>query len=185
MRPTITDSEEKSVSLRPRMEILYGVVGEGMGHATRSAVVLELFILVAAFIFAKLEIEIEGPHGWAEKLPTWRVERHTLLDWFFGGRPLTGYHVWAFALILFCFHMPFFWLAGSWSLRGELQVLAAYTAFWIIEDALWFVLNPHYGWRKFTRSNVWWHKRWLFGLPLDYWLMTVIVAALLSLRQLV
>jgi hypothetical protein len=144
-----------------------------------------LFILVAAFIFAKLEIEIEGPHGWAEKLPTWRLESHTLLNWFFGGRPLTGYHVWAFALILFCFHLPFFWSPGSWSLGGELKVLAAYTAFWIVEDLLWFVFNPHYGWRKFTRGNVWWHKRWLFGLPLDYWLLTGIVVVLLSLTRLV
>lgn len=144
-----------------------------------------LFILIAAFIFAKLEIEIEGPHGWAEKLPTWRVENHTLLDWFFGGRPLTGYHTWAFALILFCFHLPFFWSPGSWSMRGELQALAAYTAFWIVEDFLWFVFNPHYGWRKFRRDSVWWHKRWLLRLPLDYWLMTGIVVALLSLTRFV
>jgi hypothetical protein len=144
-----------------------------------------LFILVAAFIFAKLEIEIEGPHGWAEKLPTWRVENHRLLNWFFGGRPLTGYHVWAFGLMLFCFHMPFFWSPSSWSLSGELQALAAYTAFWIAEDLLWFVFNPHYGWRKFTQGNVWWHKQWLFGLPLDYWLLTGIVVALLSLSRVV
>ena len=38
-----------------------------------------LFVFVAALIFAKLEIEIEGPHGWAEKLPTWRIEHHFLL----------------------------------------------------------------------------------------------------------
>jgi len=144
-----------------------------------------LFILVAAFVFAKLEIEIEGPHGWAEKLPTWRVESHRLLDWFFGGRPLTGYHVWAFAFALFFFHLPFFWSPGSWSLRGELQALAAYTAFWIVEDFLWFVFNPHYGWGKFTRANVWWHKRWLLGVPLDYWLMSGIIVVLLSLTRLV
>jgi len=32
---------------------------------------------------------------------------------------------------------------------------------------------------------VWWHKRWLFGLPLDYWLITAVVVALLSLARLV
>ena len=61
--------------------------------------------------------------------------------------------------------------------------MAAYTAFWIVEDLFWFVFNPHYGWRKFTRGNVWWHKRWLFGLPLDYWLMTGIIVALLSISR--
>ena len=67
-----------------------------------------LFVVIAAALFAKIEIEIEGPHGWAEKLPTWRIENHFLLDWLFGGRSLTGYHVWAFAFVLFVFHLPFF-----------------------------------------------------------------------------
>ena len=135
-----------------------------------------LFTLIAAFLFAKLEIEIEGQHGWAEKLPTWRVEQHTLLDWFFGGRPLTGYHVWAFLFVFFVFHLPFFWTRGFWSVRNELHAVAAYTLFWVVEDLLWFVLNPHYGWKKFTRPNVWWHKRWALGLPLDYWIMGGFVA---------
>lgn len=139
------------------------------------------FTLVAALLFAKLEIEIEGRHGWAEKLPTWRVEKHILLDLFFGGRPLTGYHVWAFLFVLFTFHMPFFWTAGSWSVGGELHAFGSYTLFWIVEDALWFLLNPHYGWKRFTRSHVWWHKRWLLGLPVDYWILGSLALALLYL----
>ena len=139
-----------------------------------------LFILVSSFIFAKLEIQIEGQHGWAEKLPTWKVEHHFLLDVFFGGRPLTGYHVWAFLFVFFFFHMPFFW-ADAWSVRGELQAVGGYTLFWIVEDALWFVLNPHYGWRKFTSDHIWWHKRWLLGLPVDYWVLGSLAAALLVL----
>jgi hypothetical protein len=149
------------------------------------ALAFPLFILIAAALFAKLEIQIEGPHGWAEKLPTWRVERHILLDWFFGSRPLTGYHVWAFLFVFFFFHMPFFWGSFSWSLRGELQAIAAYTAFWIAEDALWFILNPHYGWKKFTRENVWWHKRWALGVPVDYWVLSSIVGVLLWLARVV
>jgi hypothetical protein len=34
------------------------------------------WIALLAFFFAKVEIEIEGPAGWAAKLPTWRVENH-------------------------------------------------------------------------------------------------------------
>jgi hypothetical protein len=147
-------------------------------------VAFPIYILVAAAVFAKLEVQIEGPHGWAEKLPTWRLERHAALDWFFGGRPLTGYHVWAFLFVLFTFHLPFFWIPGSWSIRGELQAVAGYTAFWIVEDVLWFVLNPHYGWRKFTRENIWWHKRWALGVPLDYWFMGGFVLALWGLARL-
>jgi hypothetical protein len=137
------------------------------------------FTFLSALLFAKLEIEIEGEHGWAAKLPTWRVEKHFLLDLFFGSRPLTGYHVWAFLFVFFTFHMPFFFTPGSWTVGSELHAVGAYTLFWIIEDALWFVMNPHYGWKKFTREYVWWHKRWLLGLPVDYWVLGTLSLVLL------
>ena len=64
--------------------------------------------------------------------------------------------------------MPFFW-TGFWSLREELNVIGAYCLFWVAEDFLWFILNPHFGWKKFGKEQIWWHKRWLGGLPSDYW----------------
>ncbi|HEY7817706.1 MAG TPA: hypothetical protein VIG29_05780 [Vicinamibacteria bacterium] len=139
-----------------------------------------VYTVVAALFFAKLEIQIEGEHGWAAKLPTWRVEEHPLLELFFGGRPLTGYHLWAFLFVFLTFHVPFFFDPGSWALRRELHAIGGYSLFWIVEDVLWFVLNPHFGWRKFTRENVWWHKRWLLGFPADYWVMGTLSVALLS-----
>lgn len=138
-----------------------------------------LFVVIAAALFAKLEIEIEGPHGWAEKLPTWRVEHHFLLDWLFGSRPLTGYHVWTFVFVLFLFHLPFFW-TGAWAPRAELNIVGGYLLFWLVEDMLWFVLNPHFGWKKFTKDNVWWHKRWLLGVPIDYWVAGALAIVLLT-----
>ena len=66
--------------------------------------ILSVFLL--GFFFAKLEIAIEGDAGWAENLPTWRIEGHWLLDIFWGGRVMTGYHAWAFpsSLYFFIFH---------------------------------------------------------------------------------
>lgn len=142
-----------------------------------------LFVLVAAVAWAKMEIEIEGKHGWAEKLPTWRIEKHLLLDLFYGGRPLTGYHVWAFSFVFFAFHFPFFWNA-PWTWRAECGVIAAYDFFWVTEDLLWFVLNPHYGWKKFGPAEVWWHRRWFLGLPIDYWMLGAIGTALFRLSRL-
>ena len=52
------------------------------------------------------EIQIEGPNGWATSLPTWRIEHHPLLDIFWGGRAMTGYHAWFFSFILLVFHLP-------------------------------------------------------------------------------
>lgn len=128
------------------------------------------FVPLAAFCWAKMEIEIEGEHGWAAKLPTWRIEKHVLLDIFLGGRPLTGYHVWAFAFVFLVFHLPFFWI-GTWSWRAECHVIGAELVFWVIEDFIWFVLNPYYGWSRFRRKEIWWHKRWFMGMPVDYWAM--------------
>jgi len=55
------------------------------------ALIAPLFVLALAAVFAKVEVEIEGPDGWAAKLPTWRAPdswvSHALLD----GKPLTGF----------------------------------------------------------------------------------------------
>ena len=140
-------------------------------------------ILIAAFCWANLEIHIEGNAGWAANLPTWKIDKHILLDVFYGGRPLTGYHVWAFSSVFFFFHLPYFFL-HTWSPRMELCAIAGYNLFWVVEDFLWFVLNPHFGWSKFNRGSIWWHKRWLLGLPLDYWLLGGLGGVLLYVGRL-
>ena len=129
-------------------------------------------VAAGAFLWAKMEIEIEGKAGWAEDLPTWKVEKHLLLDIFFGGRALTGYHLWAFSFVLAIFHLPFAWAGGTWTWRGEVRLLGFYAIFWVLEDLLWFLLNPHYGWRGLSPGRAWWHKRWFLGLPVDYWVFT-------------
>ena len=125
-----------------------------------------------AFFFAKVEIQIEGADGWAAKLPTWRIERHWLLDLFWGGRPMTGYHFWVFSFIFLFSHLGLF-LTGTWSWRLELRVLGMISAFWTIEDFLWFFMNPAYGLRNFRSGRIAWHKRWWLGMPTDYWYLGV------------
>jgi hypothetical protein len=132
---------------------------------------------VLAFCFAKVEIQIEGEHGWAINLPTWRIEKHPLLDIFFGGRALTGYHAWMLTFMLLFFHFPMV-LSWNWSWRFEQRILGFMVVFWILEDLLWFLLNPAWGWKRFNAIGVPWHKRWLWGFPQDYWLFSVIAIAL-------
>lgn len=136
-------------------------------------------VIAAAAVWAKFEIEIEGGDGWAAKLPTWRIESHPLLTIFYGARPLTGYHAWAFSFILLVLHFPFAWTA-SWSWQGELKVLAAYAIFWITEDLLWFVFNPAFGLRGLTPKKAPWHKRWFLGWPVDYWIFTAFALGVLA-----
>jgi hypothetical protein len=126
-------------------------------------------VLAAAYLFARVEVEIEGDAGWAANLPTWRIEDHVLLDLFWGGRAMTGYHLWMFSFIGVFFHFPLFFM-GQWSLQLEARVMASVMVFWIVEDFLWFIINPAFGWRRFRKQYVPWHKRWACGAPIDYWL---------------
>jgi hypothetical protein len=131
-----------------------------------------LLLYAYALLFALVEIEIEGAHGWAEKLPTWyRVTPWyaRLLAFVLSGKPATGYHLMMFPIPIVSFHLGLcFGLPWSWAL--EARLLAAYVVFNVIWDFLWFVLNPHFGWKNFRKGAVWWHnRRWLGRFPIDYW----------------
>lgn len=146
---------------------------------------MKLFLVVLlGYFFAMIEIQIEGGAGWAANLPTWRVEKHWLLDIFWGGRAMTGYHAWVFPFIMIFFHFPLFFM-GHWSWRAECRVLSCVMLFWISEDFLWFVLNPEFGLARFSAVTAHWHKHWLWGAPVEYWLFSVLALVLLrfSWRQ--
>lgn len=142
-----------------------------------------LWVVLLAFFFANIEIQIEGPHGWATSLPTWRIEEHWLLDVFWGSRPMTGYHAWVFPFIALVFHLPLFFL-NKWTLRVESRIFACIMVFWVVEDFLWFVLNPAFGIAKFTPEAVWWHKYWFLGAPVDYWIYLPVAALLFRISAL-
>ncbi len=128
--------------------------------------------------FAMTEIHIEGPNGWATSLPTWRIEKHPLLDIFWGGRAMTGYHAWFFSFIILVFHLPHV-LYGQISLKTEARCLGSLMFFWIMEDFLWFVLNPAFGLNRFTPEHAFWHKNWFLGVPTDYLTFSLIGVILL------
>jgi hypothetical protein len=151
------------------------------GSTRRSPLLPALvWVLVLAYFFAQIEVQIEGGAGWAANLPTWRIESHWLLDIFWGGRPMTGYHAWAFPFIALFFHFPlFFW--GQWSWQAQCRVLGCIMLFWIVEDFLWFVVNPEFGIARFNAASVAWHKHWLWLAPIDYWIYLPLAALLLWL----
>jgi hypothetical protein len=141
-----------------------------IGHMMRRLVhpaVLLCGVALLAFFFANVEVQIEGPEGWAAGLPTWRVEDGWVATWVWGGRPVTGYHVWAFSFIALVFHLPFLvhWRFG---LKLEARVLACLAFFWVLEDVLWFAVNPAFGLARLTPEHVWWQNHWLLGVPRDY-----------------
>ena len=140
----------------------------GAGSRAWHSVLLVLALVILGFLFAKVEIQVEGAAGWAANLPTWRVESHPLLDLFWGGKALTGYHLWVFIFMAAVFHLPLV-MMRTFTLELECRALGSVMIFWILEDFLWFVLNPAFGVGRLTPQFVPWHKHWLLGLPTDYW----------------
>lgn len=124
-------------------------------------------IFALAFLFANVEIQVEGAAGWAANLPTWRIDQHPLLDLFMGGKSLTGYHLWVFTFMAAVFHLPLL-VTWTFSLRLEARIVGSVMVFWILEDFLWFALNPAFGIERLKPECVPWHKHWVLGIPVDY-----------------
>lgn len=126
-----------------------------------------IFFLVAiSFVLAKLEINIEGRNGWAKNLPTWRIS-NSFTKLIYGDSPLTGYHLWLMAFMFVFLHFPFF-VGLQWKLSNEFLVISLFFSIWFLEDFLWFVLNPHFGIKKFNKNNIPWHTSWLGHVPIAY-----------------
>ncbi|MBI2050396.1 MAG: hypothetical protein HYT31_01145 [Parcubacteria group bacterium] len=141
-----------------------------------------IYLFITALLLAFLEVQIEGKHGWASKLPTWKPGEKWYAKLYrkaMGGKELTGYHIGVFGLVLLFLHYPFF--AGSaWSLAGELWVISTFFVFSAVWDYLWIIINPHYGViRRRPKNDVWWHKRWFGPFPVDYYVAFVLSAAVL------
>ena len=131
-----------------------------------------LYLYLLALVLAFLEVQIEGAHGWAKNLPCWRPPAH---HWYarlyvkvMGGKEMTGYHVAVFLFSFLILHLPYAW-GLPWSRTAEALTLSQFFLFVVVWDFLWFVINPHYGLKKFRPNCISWHKRWLLGVPIDYW----------------
>jgi hypothetical protein len=127
-------------------------------------VTMGLYFFVIAFVLAQLEIQIEGAHGWAARLPTWRWETPGVLRW--AGKPITGYHVFLLTFILLFMHLPL--MHVGFSLEREAELLSMFFLLAVFWDFLWFVCNPHFGLARFRPEQVWWFKKWFLGLPASY-----------------
>lgn len=135
-------------------------------------IVWGLFLAGWAYLFARLEIEIEGPVGWALGAPTFQ-KRSPIYAAIMGGKVLTGYHRIMFFLPLYlllgCFALGEYWGVhiASWARLWELLgCFFLVSATW---DFMWFPLNPHFGIARFRRGEIHWHKKWLTDrVPQDY-----------------
>jgi hypothetical protein len=133
----------------------------------RSSILFGIYLFLICFFLANLEIQIEGPNGWASKLPTWRIADKTI-NWLYGGKPITGYHLYLTILLLLLFHLPLLYL--KLDIYIESKILMSFFVVATIWDLQWFIMNPAFGLKKYHPENIWWFKNWLFGFPREYFL---------------
>ena len=143
------------------------------------------FVILTSLLFALTEIQIEGKNGWASNLPTWRItpkKSSKFLSMFtHPNRPFTGYHFYLFSFLFVLIHALF--LAVSWTIAAELDVLIFFLLIVSLEDFLWFVLNPNFGIKKFKFQYIPWHPQWWGPFPTSYYFSLVIVIILILLRS--
>lgn len=121
------------------------------------------YIILYATLWSAMEVEIEGPDGgWAKNLPTTQ----------FFNTHFTWYHVVMNLIVILTLYRSFY--------RNALVTKIFYTTSWFfIEDYLWFMINPGFGYKKYTKKDIWWHGKqtWIFGQPLHNYLSLAIMLA--------
>ena len=131
-----------------------------------------LYITIYAILFSLLEIEAEGKHGWAKKLPT--------VPALF---TMTTYHVIMNIMVIFT-------LIYSLYPNNIYTIIFFIVAWFLIEDTMWFMLNPHYTIHEYKRENIWWldSQNWYMGMPLQNYIglaMMTVVAYLNGSKKLI
>jgi hypothetical protein len=127
-------------------------------------------VLLFAPVIALFEIAIEGPWGWAEGAYNFGNEVNRGEE-----RPFTWYHQFLNLLYLMILHF-FFWKGEKWDgfLKAAGITLKCFSwmfGCWVVEDFLWFAMNPFYGLSRFSPEYIWWHKTWFLGVPYHYWIL--------------
>lgn len=103
-----------------------------------------VFIILFAFVFAIIEIEIEGKDGWAKNLPTPHLTKDE--------KSLTIYHVYIFIFVFLAFNMVFFVRTQLINWRNVLYIFSMTLMFFFLEDMYWFFANPFH---SILKKNEW------------------------------
>ena len=113
-----------------------------------------IYILLIFVSIAFWEAYIEGKNGWASKSVGWRMKKNLIFI-----KGITAYHFWAWMIMIPMFlALPLIIYGFDLKLFGVL----ATGYFWgaILEDFLWFVVNPAFHFKNFNSKHVKWH-RWV------------------------
>jgi len=140
-----------------------------------------IWMLILAYLHARQETEIEGNAGWARHLPTFRI--NVFITKLLIGKEITGYHIFMLLMFLVIFHLPLLFIPLT--LKNECMIVGLMNIYWVIEDFLFFIVNPHFTLKNFCKEKICWHKRWILGLPVSYWVAIIIGVILIFLGRIV
>lgn len=124
--------------------------------------VIILVIWVAMIATAFWEAAVEEDEPWEKGKAGWQIISN-------GRVLLTSYHFWLFFVMFPALLAVPLIIGFSVRLLGVL--LTAYASGLVIEDFAWFIVNPHYGLKKFTPKHApWqiWIKIGKKGIPASY-----------------
>lgn len=135
-------------------------------------ITIYLYIMIIFVAIAFWEAYVERGQGWARSAGGWRINLWV--------RELTAYHFWAWLvmipmflmlpLVIFGWNTSIFWLLVSACIMGT-----------VLEDFLWFVVNPDFPFKDFNPKKVTWYK-WLklgkLAIP-DFYIPYIVIAILI------
>jgi hypothetical protein len=140
---------------------------------TLGDIILNIHTFVFGVIWAFVMVNAEGNDGWGGK-SGWRLRKDQLpwLRILTFGRPINFLPVFA-CLTFFGTYL----LVPAWSYAHNVpfstaawgELIVYFLLFFIIEDYIWFLVNPGFGAGKFSKKFVPWHPYWILGMPFDYW----------------
>lgn len=122
-----------------------------------------VWIATYALMYSMLEIEIEGAEGgWAKNLKTVPS----------GIGRFTVYHVLMNLIVILTIVYPILQRSGICA------TVFFITAWFLLEDVGWFILNPAFTIKRYTRKDIWWHAHqpWPCGVPLHNWIGLAVMA---------
>jgi hypothetical protein len=133
-------------------------------------------MIILALFHSLQETQIEGKAGWARHLPTFRIS--TFITKLLLNKEITGYHIFMLLMYITIFHGIY--LFNPWTLKTEFTIFGLLSWYFIIEDFLFFLVNPHYGISKFKKGSISWHRRWILRyIPVSYIWGTIVGTILL------
>lgn len=146
---------------------------------TKRIVVNSIMWFLMALFFAAIYATVEGNKPWAANLDTWRPDPSVwwvkLLYWIpCLGREVNGFDT--FGLVFLCLFGLVLIPVWEWThsrpmpIHELLELAVYFTAICVIEDFVWYAINPHFGFAKFDAIHTsGMYNWWLLGFPGQYW----------------